>query len=288
MFDAVAEVRRLYECFDDLLRDNAAAHREREEALGLASQRALLLLEAEDEISRLRNPELGSTGHGAPSPAGHPTAGAEQSSPAPGAGEWAYSHNEESYHRADGLADAVNDLARGIADELLGDEPYTTVRWVSTLREFRHEDLVTVDVDWVLDHLRERACDEVGDFGDEYPDLAKGDEAELERRLEKTLLAFLDEYVEQPRFFQADEVYPVRITLDPSDGSWSSEDGSGKGHAWLSLVGRTDGSPPRHVCPAGCACECHRTDIEHPAPHLPTCIYHPTLEHLIHAEDELP
>lgn len=58
-----------------------------------------------------------------------------------------------------------------------------------------------VSVDVILDDLRENAMSECGDSAEDWPDVSRADEQELEKRLNEVLYKFFEEKNEMPKFF---------------------------------------------------------------------------------------
>lgn len=118
---------------------------------------------------------------------------------------WCYSDGRDGWYSANSREDAI---AKGFREGNEGRGGLPVAR-IGRQRRYGHAELVGGLGDVVLDSLRERAGDEVGDAAEDYPEL-RSNEAFCDA-LEEWVLAWLKDHAEPPNFFVVidEEIVPL-------------------------------------------------------------------------------
>lgn len=128
--------------------------------------------------------------------------------------DWCWSLDGETYLPAASRDAAVRELVQHCECKSSGDE--TFVGRVGQTQWASHEQMVesAFDDDIVVMSLEDAAYDDGGDHRDNYPDMNRETRDELGKLVRSTILKFLDERVEAPRWFTAVDEKEVEVYVD--------------------------------------------------------------------------
>lgn len=76
----------------------------------------------------------------------------------------------------------------------------------------------------ILEDLGNAASDEIGEAADDWPNVSKEEEEELEVELNKVLDVWLDKHKNRPHFYYIDDYQPIEVTEELYNKAWKKSE----------------------------------------------------------------
>lgn len=117
--------------------------------------------------------------------------------------EWCYSFNGENFEGHF----ATKEDAIGEAKECITEDDGSVI-YVGQVKEVT----VGVPVDWLLDQLGEQACEQAGEYAQDFLSYVNREhQFELEEQLNKVLLTWMKKNNYEPNFWSVDNVEEIKV-----------------------------------------------------------------------------